>query len=177
MKARGLVDLLIPRGGAGLIRTVVENSTVPVIETGVGNCHVFVDATADLARAVEITLNAKVQRPSVCNSAETLLVHAAVAADFLPSVLPALAGRGRAAARRRAHGRRRVVVRRAGRAGDRRGLGDRVPGARPGRAGGRLARRGDRAHPALVQRAHRGDPAPATCGRPTGSRPRSTAPP
>lgn len=94
MKARGLVDLIIPRGGAGLIQTVVENSVVPVIETGVGNCHVFVDATADLSRAVEITLNAKVQRPSVCNSAETLLVHAAVAADFLPSVLTALAEQG-----------------------------------------------------------------------------------
>src|SRR5581483_10259328 len=83
MRARGHVDVLIPRGGAGLIRSVVEESTVPVIETGVGNCHVYVDADADLDMALDITLNAKVQRPSVCNSAETLLVHADVAAEFL----------------------------------------------------------------------------------------------
>jgi glutamate-5-semialdehyde dehydrogenase len=90
MRARGLVDVLIPRGGAGLIRSVVEESTVPVIETGVGNCHVYVDADADLEMAVAITLNAKVQRPSVCNAAETLLVHRDIAAEFLPRVLPAL---------------------------------------------------------------------------------------
>ncbi len=91
MQARGLVDVLIPRGGAGLIRSVVEGSTVPVIETGVGNCHVYVDADADLEMALEIVLNAKVPRPSVCNSAETLLVHADAAERFLPLVLPALA--------------------------------------------------------------------------------------
>jgi glutamate-5-semialdehyde dehydrogenase len=90
MQARGLVDLLVPRGGAGLIRTVVENSTVPVIETGTGNCHVFVDASADLAQALAITLNAKTRRVGVCNAAETLLVHADAAAAFLPLVLPAL---------------------------------------------------------------------------------------
>jgi glutamate-5-semialdehyde dehydrogenase len=90
MRARGLVDLLIPRGGAGLIRTVVEESTVPVIETGVGNCHVYVDADADLQMAHRIALNAKVSRPSVCNAAETLLVHRAVAEDFLPAVLAEL---------------------------------------------------------------------------------------
>jgi glutamate-5-semialdehyde dehydrogenase len=90
MRARGLVDVLIPRGGAALIRSVVEESTVPVIETGVGNCHVYVDADADLDSALRILLNAKVQRPSVCNAAETLLVHQAVAADFLPSALAAL---------------------------------------------------------------------------------------
>ena len=84
MTLNGFVDCLIPRGGASLIKTVVENATVPVIETGTGNCHVYVDKDADLGMAVEITVNAKVQRPSVCNSAETLLVHAAVAADFLP---------------------------------------------------------------------------------------------
>jgi glutamate-5-semialdehyde dehydrogenase len=94
MQARGLVDLLVPRGGAGLIRTVVENSTVPVIETGTGNCHVVVDASADLAQALLITMNSKVRRVSVCNSAETLLVHAAAAPEFLPMVLPALAGAG-----------------------------------------------------------------------------------
>ena len=76
MRARGLVDVLIPRGGAGLIRSVVEESTVPVIETGVGNCHVYVDAAADLDKALAIVVNAKTQRTSVCNAAESLLVHA-----------------------------------------------------------------------------------------------------
>ena len=76
MRARGLVDVLIPRGGAGLIRCVVEESTVPVIETGVGNCHVYVDAAADLDKALAIVLNAKTHRTSVCNAAESLLVHA-----------------------------------------------------------------------------------------------------
>jgi glutamate-5-semialdehyde dehydrogenase len=88
------VDVLIPRGGAGLIRSVVEESTVPVIETGVGNCHVYVDADADLDMALAITLNAKVQRPSVCNSAETLLVHRAIADDFLPRAIAALRDAG-----------------------------------------------------------------------------------
>jgi glutamate-5-semialdehyde dehydrogenase len=94
MTARGLVDVLVPRGGADLIRSVVEGSTVPVIETGVGNCHVYVDAAADLAQAVPIVLNAKAQRPSVCNSAETLLVHRDVAEAHLAAVLPALAAAG-----------------------------------------------------------------------------------
>lgn len=90
MGARGLIDLLIPRGGAGLIQTVVREAKVPVIETGVGNCHVYVDAAANLDWAERIVINAKVQRPSVCNAAETLLVHEAVAAEFLPRVLNAL---------------------------------------------------------------------------------------
>jgi glutamate-5-semialdehyde dehydrogenase len=90
MRARGLVDVLIPRGGAGLIRTVVEESTVPVIETGVGNCHVYVDRAADLDQAMAIVLNAKTQRTSVCNAAESLLVHADVAAEFVPRVVAAL---------------------------------------------------------------------------------------
>jgi glutamate-5-semialdehyde dehydrogenase len=94
MRARGLVDVLIPRGGADLIRTVVEESTVPVIETGVGNCHVYVDEGADLEQALAIILNAKTQRPSVCNAAETLLVHRAAAERFLPSALLALAAAG-----------------------------------------------------------------------------------
>ncbi|MCK9895340.1 glutamate-5-semialdehyde dehydrogenase [Frankia sp. AgB32] len=94
MRLRGLVDVLIPRGGAGLIRAVVEESTVPVIETGVGNCHVYVDAQADLDQAVAITLDAKTSRVSVCNSAETLLVHRDVAGRFLPRVLAALHGVG-----------------------------------------------------------------------------------
>jgi glutamate-5-semialdehyde dehydrogenase len=94
MQARGLVDVLIPRGGAGLIQAVVEGSTVPVIETGVGNCTVYVDRTADLDKAVAIIVNAKTQRPSVCNAAETLLVHADVAEAFLPLAVAALKDRG-----------------------------------------------------------------------------------
>ncbi len=83
----GLVDVVIPRGGAGLIRMVVENATVPVIQTGVGVCHTFVDAGADYAMAAEIVLNAKVQRPAVCNAMETLLVHKDAVEDFLPEML------------------------------------------------------------------------------------------
>jgi len=94
MRARGLVDVLIPRGGASLIRAVVEESTVPVIETGVGNCHVYVDESADLDTAVRILVNSKAQRPSVCNAAETVLVHAGIADAFLPRALEALAGAG-----------------------------------------------------------------------------------
>lgn len=84
MRARGLVDLLIPRGGAALIEHVVTGSIVPVIETGTGNCHLFVDASADQGMALDIIMNAKTQRPSVCNALETLLVHRDIAADFLP---------------------------------------------------------------------------------------------
>ena len=94
MAARGLVDVLIPRGGAGLIETVVRNSQVPVIETGVGNCHLFVDATADQEMALDILINAKAQRPSVCNAVETLLVHVSIADSFLPKALRALSGVG-----------------------------------------------------------------------------------
>jgi glutamate-5-semialdehyde dehydrogenase len=90
LKARGLVDLIIPRGGAGLINYVVENATVPVIETGVGNVHVYVDRSADLDTAERILVNAKTSRVSVCNAAETLLVHRDVAAEFVPRVLAAL---------------------------------------------------------------------------------------
>ncbi len=90
MRARGLVDVLIPRGGAGLIRSVVEESTVPVIETGVGNCHVYVDSAADLDMAERIVLNAKTHRTSVCNAAESLLVHQDVAAEFVPRIVQAL---------------------------------------------------------------------------------------
>ena len=84
MKLNGLLDLLIPRGGAGLIRSCVENATVPVIETGTGNCHIYVDATADLEMAANIVFNAKTSRPSVCNAAESLLVHRDIAEAFLP---------------------------------------------------------------------------------------------
>ena len=94
MHARGLVDLLVPRGGADLIQTVVRESTVPVVETGTGNCHVYVDASAETSVALPILLNSKTQRTGVCNAAETLLVHAAVADAFLPVALAALAAAG-----------------------------------------------------------------------------------
>lgn len=90
MTARGFVDVLIPRGGASLIQNVVQNSTVPVIETGVGNCHVYIDKDADIEKGVAIVLNSKAQRVSVCNAAETLLVHAEIADAFLPRLLAAL---------------------------------------------------------------------------------------
>lgn len=90
LRAHGRVDLVIPRGGAGLIRHVVDNARVPVIETGVGNCHVYVDVGADLDMAHAIVINAKVQRPGVCNAAENLLVHQAVAAPFLRRTLASL---------------------------------------------------------------------------------------
>ena len=94
MTARGYVDVLIPRGGEGLIRSVVEGSTVPVIETGVGNCHIYVDESADVDKAVRILVNAKAQRCSVCNAAETFLVHQAIADRFLPAALAALRDAG-----------------------------------------------------------------------------------
>ncbi len=86
MKLNSYLDILIPRGGAGLIKTVVENSTVPVIETGVGNCHVFIDKYADPEKAVSITFNSKTHRPGVCNAAESLLVHSTVAETLLPLI-------------------------------------------------------------------------------------------
>ncbi len=94
MTARGLVDVLIPRGGADLIQTVVRESTVPVIETGVGNCHVYVDAAADLYKALAIVVNSKTHRVGVCNAAESLLVHRSVAPEFLPKVLAQLGWAG-----------------------------------------------------------------------------------
>jgi len=94
MRARGLVDVLVPRGGADLIRTVVRESIVPVIETGVGNVHVYVDESADLGDALPILLNAKTQRVGVCNAAETLLVHRAIADEFLPTAIAMLADAG-----------------------------------------------------------------------------------
>jgi glutamate-5-semialdehyde dehydrogenase len=87
IKARGLVDVLIPRGGPGLISFVADNATVPVIETGAGNCHIFVDESADFEMADGIVINAKTQRPSVCNSAEKLLVHRRVAAEYIPRIV------------------------------------------------------------------------------------------
>lgn len=94
MRLHGMIDVLIPRGGAGLIRNVVENARVPVIETGVGNCHVYVHTDADLDMALPIIINAKCQRPGVCNSAESLLVDEAVCESHLPSILRALIDEG-----------------------------------------------------------------------------------
>lgn len=90
MRLNGYLDVLIPRGGAGLINSVVQNSTVPVIQTGVGNCHIFVDESADLEKAARIVLNAKTQRPGVCNACESLLVHEKIAEEFLPVIGRAL---------------------------------------------------------------------------------------
>jgi glutamate-5-semialdehyde dehydrogenase len=90
IKARGLVDVIIPRGGAGLITFVTENSSVPVIETGAGNCHIFVDESADFEMADPIVINAKTQRPSVCNAAEKLLVHERIAAEYVPRIVKKL---------------------------------------------------------------------------------------
>ncbi len=94
MKLNEYVDVLIPRGGAGLIRAVVENSTIPVIETGTGNCHIYVDKDADLNMAVDIILNAKTQRIGVCNACESLVIHEAVRAEFLPMLAKALQRKG-----------------------------------------------------------------------------------
>ena len=94
MRLNEYLDVLIPRGGAGLIRSVVENATVPVLETGTGNCHIYVDASADIDMACAITVNAKASRPSVCNAAETLLVHEAIAEKALPALGKALAKAG-----------------------------------------------------------------------------------
>jgi glutamate-5-semialdehyde dehydrogenase len=94
IKARGLVDVIIPRGGEGLIRFVTENSSVPVIETGAGNCHIFVDASADFDMADRIVINAKTQRPSVCNAAEKLLVHERIAAEYIPRIAKQLLDAG-----------------------------------------------------------------------------------
>jgi glutamate-5-semialdehyde dehydrogenase len=94
IKARGLVDVIIPRGGAGLITFVTENSAVPVIETGAGNCHIFIDESADLDMADPIVINAKTQRPSVCNAAEKLLVHDRVAAVYIPRIVKKLIDAG-----------------------------------------------------------------------------------
>jgi glutamate-5-semialdehyde dehydrogenase len=92
MRMRGVIDCLVPRGGPGLIAALVERATVPYVLDGDGNCHVYVDAAADLTMAIDIVVNAKTQRPGVCNAAESLLVHRAVAHEFLPRVAAALEG-------------------------------------------------------------------------------------
>ena len=90
MRLNEFIDVLIPRGGAGLIQSVVKNATVPVIETGTGNCHIYVDETADFEMAKDIVINAKTSRPGVCNAAEKLIVNENIAKDFLPIVINAL---------------------------------------------------------------------------------------
>lgn len=90
MKLNGYIDVLIPRGGANLIKSVVKNATIPVIETGTGNCHIYVDESADFDKAIEIIINAKTQRPGVCNAAEKLIIHENIAKEFLPKVVEAL---------------------------------------------------------------------------------------
>ncbi len=172
MRARGLVDVLIPRGGAGLIRSVVEESTVPVIETGVGNCHVYVDRDADLDLALAIVLNAKTHRPSVCNAAESLLVHADVADAFVPRVVAALQDAGVTV-----HGdeRLRGARRRACAATDE-DYDRRVPLPRHLRRRRTRPRRGGRAHPPPLLRPHRGD-RDRLAGRPPAGSPRPSTPP
>ena len=122
MKMNRYVDVLIPRGGAGLIRTVVENSTIPVIETGTGNCHIYVDETADLSMAVDIILNAKTQRVGVCNACESIVVHENVREKLLP-VLAGTIERETGGDARRREGKR---IHAGSRSSDRRGLGKRV---------------------------------------------------
>ena len=169
MRARGLVDVLIPRGGAGLIRSVVEESTVPVIETGVGNCHVYVDRDADLDRALAIVLNAKTHRPSVCNAAESLLVHADVADEFVPRVVAALQEAGVTV-----HGDEAFAALRRRAAGDPGGPRRRVP--LPRHLRGRRTRpgRGDPAHPHLLLRATPRRSSPTRRRPPAASPQRST---
>jgi glutamate-5-semialdehyde dehydrogenase len=94
LTARGLIDVVIPRGGGALIEKVVTESTVPVIETGVGNCHVYIDKSANFAKAIAISVNSKVQRVSVCNAAETILIHSEIASEFVPKLLEAFAAEG-----------------------------------------------------------------------------------
>ena len=133
IKARGLVDVIIPRGGAGLITFVTENSTVPVIETGAGNCHIFVDESADFDMADRIVINAKTQRPSVCNAAEKLLVHEHVATDYVPRIVKKLIAAG---VEVRGDGKTRSPRRRTACRGRRRkGLGRRISPALHGRRG------------------------------------------
>ncbi len=124
MKLNGYLDVLIPRGGAGLIRSVVMNATVPVIETGTGNCHIYVDASADLEMAKNILVNAKCQRPSVCNAAESLLVHRDVAVEIPADGGGGSGGRPCHHSRLRAHDRN---PRRRHPSGNRRGLRPRIP--------------------------------------------------
>ncbi len=140
MQLTEYVDCLIPRGGPALIASIREHATVPVVIDGDGNCQIYVDAAADLDRAVDIVVNAKTQRPSVCNAAESLLVHESVADAFLPKVAAALAAERRRPAGRRGRSRPRTGDGR----GDRRGLRHGVRRAPDERRGRGVARRRDR---------------------------------
>ena len=155
MRLRGLIDCLIPRGGPALIASLLEHATVPYVLDGDGNCHVYIDAAADLSMALDIVVNAKTHRFGVCNAAETILVHAAVAGPFLPAMAVGPGGRGRGAAGRRA-GAGPGARGRGGRS-HRERLRHRVLGPDRGRGRGRRPRRGDRAHRPLQLGAFRGD--------------------
>ncbi|MFQ9415449.1 MAG: aldehyde dehydrogenase family protein [Bifidobacterium pseudocatenulatum] len=142
MEARGHIDVLIPRGGAGLIQAVVRNSKVPVIETGAGNVHIYVDRTGNPDKAIPILINAKTQRVGVCNATEKLLVHKDIAESFLPKAAAALAAAGvEMHADERAYEHHRTCRNRkcATRACHRRGLGHRISGTQNRHQGGRLA--------------------------------------
>ncbi len=168
MQQRGLVDCLIPRGGTSLIASILEHATVPFVIDGDGNCHVYVDASADLDMAESILVNAKTQRPSVCNAAESLVLHSAIA-ERVPRP-----GRHGAGGRRAGRRRSVPVAPGADRAGHRRGLRDRVPGPEAVGGRGRLARRRDRPRQRPLLGALRGHRHRGPAHAPSGSWPRST---
>ena len=170
MQLRESIDCLIPRGGPSLIRSILDNATVPYVIDGDGNCHVYVDADADLDMALDIIVNAKTQRPSVCNAAESLLVHEAVAAEFLPRAAEALAGVELVGDERTCA----LVPATRGRRG---GLVHRVPRPAPGGQGRARPRRGHRPHRHLRLGPLRGHRHPRRSTRPTASPTRSTPPP
>ena len=172
MQLTDFVDCLIPRGGAGLIQSVRENATVPVVIDGDGNCHVYVDAAADLDQALDIVVNAKTNRPSVCNAAESLLVHESVADAFLPA---------RRATRSPEHGVELVGDEASRRRWPAMGAATdddfaRVPRPEDVGRGRRHARRRDRAREPLRHRPHRGDPHPRPRRGAAVHRTRSTPP-
>ena len=167
-----LIDVAIPRGGESLIRRVAAEAQMPVIKHFTGNCHVYVDRSADLAMAERITINSKCQRTGVCNACESLLVHRDLAATFLPQIAPALAEPGGRNPRLR--GDLQTGARR--RAGDRRRLRGRVPGADHLGQGGRRPRRGRSSTSTATARSTPTRSSPATWRRPASSRPASIAP-
>ena len=171
---KGLIDVVIPRGGEELKELLTEHSRVPVIAAAGGNCHVYVDAAADLAMALAITVNAKCQRPGVCNSAETLLVHRDVAARFLPDVVAELTRRGVELVVDRSTA--ELVPDQSAQARQPHPLRDRVPRPQDGGARGRVDRRGHRPHRHLRQRPLRGDRHRRPRRPPRASPARSTPP-
>ena len=162
LKLEDELDLVIPRGGEGLIRFVSENSRIPVIKHYKGVCHLFIDASADYEMATKICVNAKVQRPGVCNAAETLLIHKDIAETFVPQIAVVLTGLRRGTARLPDHPR----IRPAGQTCQRGGLGSRVPRVDPGREGRGRPGRGDRSYPEIRLPAHRIDRHPRLRQRP-----------